>query len=88
MHRPSLPYKFKFKFSGLPERLRQLDPALGHGDQSALARQHPHRRELARDWYAAHGMEELIDNVVTRCPTKRFAYGGRTARRRPRTCRA
>jgi sulfite reductase alpha subunit len=26
--------------------------------------------ELARKWFAAHGMEELVNNVVTRCPTK------------------
>jgi sulfite reductase alpha subunit len=26
--------------------------------------------KLAREWFAAHGMEELVDNVLTRCPTK------------------
>ncbi len=30
---------------GLPERLHELDPALGHGRHRHLARQHPHRRE-------------------------------------------
>ena len=29
---------------GLPERLHELDPALGHGRHRHLARQHPHRR--------------------------------------------
>ena len=44
IHRPSLPYKFKFKFSRLPERLHELDPARRHGGDRHLARQHPHRR--------------------------------------------
>ena len=70
MHRPSLPYKFKFKFSGCPN---DCVNAIQRSDMATIGTWRDNIRvdeKLAREWYAAHGMEELIDNVVTRCPTK------------------
>ena len=70
MHRPSLPYKFKFKFSGCPN---DCVNAIQRSDMATIGTWRDNIRadeKLAREWYAAHGMDELIDNVVTRCPTK------------------
>lgn len=70
MHRPSLPYKFKFKFSGCPN---DCVNSIQRSDMATIGTWRDNIRvdeKLAREWYAAHGMEELIDNVVTRCPSK------------------
>jgi sulfite reductase alpha subunit len=70
MHRPSLPYKFKFKFSGCPN---DCVNAIQRSDLATIGTWRDNIRtdeKLAREWFAAHGMEELVDNVVTRCPTK------------------
>ena len=70
MHRPSLPYKFKFKFSGCPN---DCVNAIQRSDMATIGTWRDNIRsdeKLAREWYAAHGMDELIDNVVTRCPTR------------------
>ena len=70
MHRPSLPYKFKFKFSGCPN---DCVNAIQRSDMATIGTWRGDIRtddKLAREWYAAHGVEELINNVVTRCPTK------------------
>ena len=70
MHRPSLPYKFKFKFSGCPN---DCVNAIQRSDMATIGTWRGNMRtddKLAREWYAAHGVEELINNVVTRCPTK------------------
>jgi dissimilatory sulfite reductase alpha subunit len=70
MHRPSLPYKFKFKFSGCPN---DCVNAIQRSDMATIGTWRDNIRvdeKLAREWYEAHGGEELIDNVVTRCPTK------------------
>jgi sulfite reductase alpha subunit len=70
MHRPSLPYKFKFKFSGCPN---DCVNSIQRSDMATIGTWRDNIRtdeKLAREWYAAHGTEELIDNVITRCPTK------------------
>jgi len=70
MHRPSLPYKFKFKFSGCPN---DCVNSIQRSDMATIGTWRDNIRtdeKLAREWYAAHGAEELIDNVLTRCPTK------------------
>jgi sulfite reductase alpha subunit len=70
MHRPSLPYKFKFKFSGCPN---DCVNAIQRSDMASIGTWRDNIQvdeKLAREWFAAHGMEELVDNVVTRCPTK------------------
>jgi len=70
MHRPSLPYKFKFKFSGCPNdcvnSIQRSDMAtIGTWRDSIQANE-----KLARDWMASHSMEDLINMVVNMCPTR------------------
>ena len=70
MHRPALPYKFKFKFSGCPN---DCVNAIQRSDMATIGTWRDNIRtdeKLAREWFKAHGVEELIDNVITRCPTK------------------
>ena len=70
MHRPALPYKFKFKFSGCPN---DCVNSIQRSDLATIGTWRDNIRvdeKLAREWFSAHGMEELVDNVVTRCPTK------------------
>ena len=70
IHRPSLPYKFKFKFSGCPNDCMN---AIQRSDMAVIGTWRDQIRTdeaLARRWYAKHGMNELVNDVVTRCPTK------------------
>ncbi len=70
MHRPSLPYKFKFKFSGCPNdcvnSIQRSDMAtIGTWRDSMRADE-----KLAREWMAAHSREDLTNMVVSMCPTR------------------
>ena len=70
IHRPSLPYKFKFKFSGCPNDCMN---AIQRSDMAVIGTWRDQIRTdeaLARRWYAKHGMNELVNDVVARCPTK------------------
>ncbi|CAG0952006.1 dissimilatory sulfite reductase alpha subunit [Burkholderiales bacterium] len=70
IHRPSLPYKFKFKFSGCANDCMN---SIQRSDMAVIGTWRDNLRtdeELARKWYAKHGMSELVNDVVTRCPTK------------------
>ncbi len=69
MHRPSLPYKFKFKFSGCPN---DCVNAIQRSDMATIGTWRDSIRsdeKMAREWYAAHGMEDTINMVVNLCPT-------------------
>ena len=70
MHRPSLPYKFKFKFSGCPNDCMN---SIQRADMAMIGTWRDNIRTdeaLARKWFAKHGMNELVNDVVARCPTK------------------
>jgi sulfite reductase alpha subunit len=70
IHRPALPYKFKFKFSGCPNDCMN---SIQRSDMAIIGtwRDNIQTDEaLARQWYARHGMNELVNDVVARCPTK------------------
>ena len=72
IHRPSLPYKFKFKFSGCPNDCMN---SIQRADMAVIGtwRDNIQTDEvLAKKWYAKHGMNELVNDVVARCPTKAF----------------
>ena len=72
MHRPSLPYKFKFKFSGCPNDCMN---SIQRADMAVIGTWRDNMRTdeaLARKWFARHGMDELVNDVVARCPTKAF----------------
>ena len=74
MHRPSLPYKFKFKFSGCPNDCMN---SIQRADMAVIGTWRDNIRtdeDLARKWYAKHGMNELVNDVVARCPTKAFQF--------------
>ncbi len=69
MHRPSLPYKFKFKFSGCPN---DCVNAIQRSDMATIGTWRDNIRadeKLAREWYDAHGIEDTINMVVNLCPT-------------------
>ena len=70
MHRPALPYKFKFKFSGCPNDCMN---SIQRSDMAVIGTWRDNMRTdeaLARKWFAKHGMNELVNDVITRCPTK------------------
>ena len=72
IHRPSLPYKFKFKFSGCPNDCMN---AIQRSDMAVIGTWRDNIRTdepLAKKWFAKHGMDELVNDVVARCPTKTF----------------
>jgi len=70
MHRPSLPYKFKFKFSGCPN---DCVNAIQRSDMATIGTWRDNIRvneALVQDYYRVHGMHDLYNDVVGRCPTK------------------
>ncbi|MDP1984300.1 MAG: dissimilatory-type sulfite reductase subunit alpha [Sulfuritalea sp.] len=70
LHRPALPYKFKFKFSGCPNDCMN---SIQRSDMAVIGTWRDNIRTdeaLAKKWFAKHGMNELVNDVVARCPTK------------------
>jgi sulfite reductase alpha subunit len=70
IHRPALPYKFKFKFSGCPNDCMN---SVQRADLAVIGTWRDNIRTdeaLAKKWFAKHGMTELVNDVVARCPTK------------------
>jgi sulfite reductase alpha subunit len=70
MHRPSLPYKFKFKFSGCPN---DCVNAIQRSDMATIGTWRDNIRvneAQVQDYYKVHGMHDLYNDVVGRCPTK------------------
>ena len=69
MHRPALPYKFKFKVSGCPNdcmnSIQRADMAvIGTWKDDMKVNQ-----DEVKNYIADKGRKYVIDNVVTRCPT-------------------
>ena len=69
LHRPALPYKFKFKFSGCPNdcvnSIQRADMAvIGTWRDDIQVDQ-----DEVRAFVGSHGRQYVMDNVVTRCPT-------------------
>lgn len=70
MHRPALPYKFKFKFSGCPN---DCVNSIMRSDMAVIGTWRDNMRineKLARDWFVGNGMDGLVNNVISHCPTK------------------
>jgi len=69
MHRPALPYKFKFKVSGCPNDCMN---AIERADMAVIG---TWRDDMKVDqaevkaFVASMGRKKVIDNVITRCPT-------------------
>ncbi len=70
IHRPALPYKFKFKFSGCGNDCMN---AIHRADMAVIGTWRDNMRtdnDMGKKWFAKHGMNELVNDVVSRCPTK------------------
>ena len=70
MHRPALPYKFKFKFSGCPN---DCVNAIQRSDMAVIGTWRDSIRTddaMGKKWFAKHGMDELVNDVINRCPSK------------------
>jgi dissimilatory sulfite reductase alpha subunit len=70
IHRPSLPYKFKFKFSGCPNDCMN---SIQRADFAVIGTWRDNIRTdeaLVRGYFDRHGMEDLVNDVISRCPTK------------------
>ena len=69
VHRPALPYKFKFKISGCPNDCQN---SIERSDFSVIGTWRDDMKvdqEAFKGYLQTKGRQYLIDNVVTRCPT-------------------
>jgi sulfite reductase alpha subunit len=70
MHRPALPYKMKFKFSGCPN---DCVNSIQRSDMAVIGTWRDNIQTddaMGKKWFAKHGMDELVNDVISRCPTK------------------
>ena len=70
MHRPALPYKFKFKFSGCPNDCMN---SVQRADMAVIGTWRDDmevNQEEVKTFVAKRGRQYMVDNVLTRCPTK------------------
>jgi sulfite reductase alpha subunit len=76
IHRPALPYKFKFKFSGCANDCMN---AIQRSDMAILGTWRDDiqvdQAEVKR-FVKAKGRDYVVDNVVTRCPTRALKLNG------------
>jgi len=69
IHRPALPYKFKFKVSGCPNDCMN---SIERADMSVIGTWRDDIKvdqEEFKKYVAKKGRKYVIDNIVTRCPT-------------------
>ncbi|MDP6565533.1 MAG: dissimilatory-type sulfite reductase subunit alpha [Alphaproteobacteria bacterium] len=69
MHRPALPYKFKFKFSGCPN---DCVNAIQRSDFAVIGTWRDEMKvdqEVVKTYVGERGRKYIIDNVIVRCPT-------------------
>jgi len=70
LHRPALPYKFKFKFSGCPNDCMN---SVQRSDMAVIGTWRDDikiKQDEVKKFVAEKGRQYVIDNVTTRCPTK------------------
>ena len=70
VHRPALPYKFKFKISGCPNDCMN---SIERSDFSVIgtwADDMKINQDAVKEFIAKKGRAYVIDNVITRCPTQ------------------
>jgi sulfite reductase alpha subunit len=73
MHRPALPYKFKFKVSGCPNDCMN---SIQRADMSVIGTWRDDMKvdqAEVKNYINDKGRKYIIDNVVTRCPTNALA---------------
>ncbi|MCW8964239.1 MAG: dissimilatory-type sulfite reductase subunit alpha [Gammaproteobacteria bacterium] len=69
VHRPALPYKFKFKVSGCPNDCQN---AIERADMAIIGTWRDDikiKADEVKAFVEAKGRQYVIDNVITRCPT-------------------
>jgi len=69
MHRPALPYKFKFKVSGCPNDCMN---AIERADMAVIGTWRDDMKvdqDEVKAFVSAKGRKYVIDNVISRCPT-------------------
>src|SRR3972149_3632996 len=70
IHRPALPYKFKFKFSGCANDCMN---SIQRSDMAVLGTWRDDiqvNQAEVKNFVRKKGREYVVDNVITRCPTK------------------
>ncbi len=70
VHRPEFNYKFKFKFSGCPN---DCTNAIFRSDCAVIGMWRDSiqiDKQAAKAWIEQKGMDNLVNNVISRCPTK------------------
>jgi sulfite reductase alpha subunit len=70
LHRPALPYKFKFKFSGCPN---DCTNSIQRSDFATIGTWRDNIRtdeSLAKKFYAKHGITKIVNEVIGMCPTR------------------
>ena len=70
MHRPALPYKFKFKVSGCPNDCMN---SIQRADMAIIGTWRDDMKvdqAEVKNYVADKGRKYIVDNVVSRCPTK------------------
>ena len=75
VHRPALPYKFKFKISGCPNDCQN---AIERADFAVIGTWRDHKGINQDEWksyVADKGVQHVMDNIITRCPTKSLSLG-------------
>ncbi|MDQ7075558.1 MAG: dissimilatory-type sulfite reductase subunit alpha [Gammaproteobacteria bacterium] len=73
VHRPALPYKFKFKISGCPNDCQN---SIERSDFSVIGTWRDEMKvdqEAFKGYMSTKGREYIIDNVISRCPTDALA---------------
>jgi sulfite reductase alpha subunit len=70
VHRPALPYKFKFKFSGCPNDCMN---SVQRSDMAVIGTWRDDiqvKQDEVKAFIESRGRGYVIDNVITRCPTQ------------------
>ena len=70
MHRPALPYKFKFKFSGCPN---DCVNAIHRSDFAVIGTWRDDMKvnqDEVKAYVASHGRKYIIDSVIAMCPAR------------------
>jgi len=70
MHRPALPYKFKFKVSGCSNDCMNSIQRADMSIQGTWRDDMKVDQDEVKNYVQAKGRQHVIDNVITRCPTQ------------------
>jgi sulfite reductase alpha subunit len=75
VHRPALPYKFKFKISGCPNDCQN---AIERADFAVIGTWRDHKKINQDEWKAfveLKGRDYVMDNVISRCTSNSLSLG-------------